>query len=518
MEFNNLNYFKEESFKDSYSIFFNLSIFLFFSILSASIYFLSNKYTVKSKSKLERIIRKEITELSLKINWPYFIKLDQGEISKKIIIEGEQIATGYMYLVSALSFILISITYLIVCLFLVKETLLILIIYSLISYNIFKFYSGKAKKFGLNLSSISSNIGKSSSAIFNNLKFIRSNSKEKIAREDSNKIFKEYANAYENALTASYKSKQINEILSSIFIFTAILFTFAINNKSPDILLSLSLFLRLAPKVYNSQTRLLDAIALISWPKKYQETLDWAIKHSNEKMGNKIFNNKSKLEINFKSICFKYPESNEWIFKDANFRIYDKDLIGISGDSGEGKTTLIDIITGLIMPLKGNCYISGTNIKDLNLETWRSNIGIVLQETYLINDSIAANIALGHKSIDYKKIKNSLILSNAYEFVKKLPKSYEEQVFDRGSRFSGGEKQRIALARALYSNPMILILDEPTSALDKTSEKLFVNSLRKLYKKHTIIIISHKQNILNLCDKVFILKNKKIFQKNINFN
>ena len=512
LEFKNSISFNEEGILNT-SIIFYLLIFLSFSIISASIYFISNKYTVKSKSKLERIIRKEITDLTLEIDWPYFIQLDQGEISKTIIIEGEQIATGYMYFLSAISYILISLTYLIACLFLVRSTLLILIIYSLIAYNIFKYYSIKTKNLGRNLSSISSSIGKSSSAIFNNLKFIRSNSKENIARSDSNRIFRDYSKAYENALTASYKSKQVTEILSSIFIFVAILFIFLSNNKSPDIILSLTLFIRMAPKVYNSQTRLLDAVALISWPKKYEEKINWAFKYKNNQINeknNQTFNKKNKLEINFKSVSYRYPESNDWIIQDSSFVIRDKELIGISGDSGSGKTTLIDLLTGLIKPTKGKTYISGIDMNDINLESWRSNLGIVFQETYLINNSIAANIALGQKKIDDRKIKNALKLSNAFEFIKKLPNGYYEPVFDRGSRFSGGQKQRIALARALYSNPKVLILDEPTSALDENSEKLFIDSLIKLYKKHTIILISHKQNILNLCDKILVIKNKKI--------
>ena len=197
-------------------------IFLIFSVVSSIVFFISNKYLVICKSKLEMIIRKEITKRILDLDWPYFIHLDQGEISKTIISEGEQISTGFMYFLSAIIFFFISATYLIICLFLVKNTLIILIFYAFIAFKIYKHYSREANRLGKNLSSITSSIGKSSSAIFNNLKYIRSNGKENIALEDSNEVFQEFSNAYERSMTASYKSKQITEILTAIFIFIAV--------------------------------------------------------------------------------------------------------------------------------------------------------------------------------------------------------------------------------------------------------------------------------------------------------
>ena len=167
----------------------------------------------------------------------------QGEISKTIITEGEQISLGYFYFLSAITFLLISTTYFIICIFLVKNTLIILIFYALIAYKIYEYYSKKARRLGKNLSLITSNIGQSSSSIFNNLKYIRSNGKETIAKEDSNKIFKEFAKAYEKSMTASYKSKQVTEILTAIFIFIAIIYIYFYRHVNADLILSLSLFI-----------------------------------------------------------------------------------------------------------------------------------------------------------------------------------------------------------------------------------------------------------------------------------
>ena len=151
--------------------------------------------------------------------------------------------------------------------------------------------------------------------------------------------------------------------------------------------------------------------------------------------------------------------------------------------------------------------LSGENLNNINLNSWRERLGIVMQDNFFKNDTLSSNIALG-KKIHKKKIKEVLIRANAWDFISLLPKGIDELILDRGLRFSGGERQRIALARALYHDPEVLILDEPTTGLDKISENKLISSLKKLKGKINIIIISHKKEVVEICDKVLTLDNK----------
>lgn len=484
-------------------------IFFIFAILSAYIYYLSNVYIVQSKCKIERYIRNEITDITLNIKWEYYLKLSQGDISKSILSEGQNISEGYMYFLQSFAYSLIAITYFIVCLIVVPDTFLILILYGFLAYRIYIYYSKRAMLLGNDLSSITSNIGNWTASIFNNLKYIRTISKDKVAKKESKDIFLKFSNSYSKAMIAKYKSKFITEILTIFFIFLAIIYILLSKSTTSNLILSLSLFIRMSPKVYNAQSKLLDSIAMISWPKLHYKKISWAKRFSqiDKKPQEGLINFDGNIIFN--SVCFEYPDS-ESIIENLNLEIKKKESIGIMGKSGSGKSTFLDLLTGIIKPKKGNILISGTNIENINNNYWREGIGFVMQENYFKNDSIMANIALGEKHIDESKIKKSLIMANAWNLVKNLPNGINEIIYDRGMRFSGGERQKLALARALYSDPNILILDEPTTGLDKISEKEIITSIKKLIGSMIVIIISHKSEVIKICDRVLILENKKL--------
>ena len=230
--------------------------------------------------------------------------------------------------------------------------------------------------------------------------------------------------------------------------------------------------------------------------------------------------------IDLKNISYNYPNSQRTSLKNINLSIPNSSRVGIMGQTGCGKTTMVDIILGLLDPEKGTLEVDGQIIKDQNRRSWQRSIGYVPQQIYLSDDTIAANIAFG---VDPKDINKDLVeraskIANLHEFViNELPDQYETSVGERGIRLSGGQRQRIGIARALYHNPKVLILDEATSALDDLTEKAVMEAIHNLDKNITIIIIAHRLSTIKNCDIVYLLekgelKNTGTFEEIIKAN
>ena len=217
-------------------------------------------------------------------------------------------------------------------------------------------------------------------------------------------------------------------------------------------------------------------------------------------------------DIEFKNICFAYPEQKR-IFDDFNLKIKNGEKVGIVGLSGNGKTTLINLLQRAYDIQEGQILIGGTNIKKLTQQSLHQNMAIIPQETVLFHRSIKDNIAFGAENVSERKIKNAAKKAYADEFIKNLPKKYDSLVGDRGCKLSGGEKQRIAIARAILRNSPILILDEATSALDSEAEKVVANAISNLLGKKTVIAIAHRLSTLKNMDRIIYLEHGKITEE-----
>ena len=199
------------------------------------------------------------------------------------------------------------------------------------------------------------------------------------------------------------------------------------------------------------------------------------------------------------------------IFDKVSLSINSGHIIGILGESGSGKSTFLDLLSGLIKPVNGKICVDGIDI-NLNLKDWQKNIGYITQNTFLMHGSVKENIAFGIEdiNIDKKNLLNAIELSQLKNFIEKLPDGVNTDIFYNSSNISGGQAQRIAIARALYRKNKILILDESTNSLDLQTERKFLGDLIKLKNICSIILVSHKLETLSICDQIYELKNKKL--------
>ena len=215
-------------------------------------------------------------------------------------------------------------------------------------------------------------------------------------------------------------------------------------------------------------------------------------------------------DINFENVDFKYKDNPEKILKNINLTVKKGETVAFVGNSGGGKSTLVNLIPRFFDVSNGSIKIDGTDIRNYDIKSLRKAIGIVPQETFLFAGTILSNIRYGRQNATREEIVEAAMQANAHEFIESLPDGYDTEIGERGVKLSGGQKQRIAIARAILENPQILILDEATSALDNESEKLVQDALEKLMKGKTTFVIAHRLTTIENSNKIVVIQKGEI--------
>jgi ABC-type bacteriocin/lantibiotic exporter with double-glycine peptidase domain len=323
---------------------------------------------------------------------------------------------------------------------------------------------------------------------------------------------KQYSKIEENINFISIIPKYYIELLGVISFLIAFKILSLNSYQNSEIILILGVFAASALKILPSINKIINAMVKIKY--SYSSVNVVCNEVNLKKYFFKNVRNKKNISVKkliLNKVDFKYQDKKYFLFKNINLKIPFNKIIGVFGKSGSGKTTLIDLIIGLLKPGKGNVYADDINIYK-NLRFWQDNIAYVQQFSYFTEDSIKKNIAFGSKcnSIEPKDIYYYLNIVGLKKFVENLPKKIDTKMSELGNNFSGGQRQRLNLARALYLKKDILILDEATNSLDEKSEKEIIKKILSLSTKKTIFIITHKKNIAKYCDLIIRVDKGKI--------
>jgi len=500
---------------------FFLGIIVFLLLLISLIFKSATTYMqLRFTLMREYSIGKKLIENHLKQTYSWFLDQNSSNISKKIFSEVSQVIdrglSPMMTLITQGTVVIGIITLLIF----IDLNLVIIIGSTLVLFYllIFKKINNYLNKIGGERSELNKKRFKAISEVFGAIKEVKLGGIEKLYVDQFSILSYEYAKNQSSSQIISQLPRFGLEAIAFGGIIIIMLALMKQGKNFVDVMPIIALYAfagyRLMPalqQVYSASTQLKYAEASIN--ALYNDIFSCDLKNLRENKTNKL---KLTKKISLNGINYCYPNSSKIILEDISLEIKAKSKVGIIGCTGSGKTTLVDIILGLLETQKGTLKIDGSIINDKNLRCWQNSIGYVPQQIYLSDDTIAANIAFGSDPLD---VDNSIVehvskLANLHKFViNELPEKYNTNVGERGVKLSGGQRQRIGIARALYKNPQVLILDEATSALDNSTEKIVMDAINNFSKDLTIIIIAHRLGTLKGCDVIFLLDKGKLVNK-----
>jgi ATP-binding cassette, subfamily B, bacterial PglK len=345
--------------------------------------------------------------------------------------------------------------------------------------------------------------------IFLGIKEIKIFKLNKKVREKYLEILRKFVKAKQNTELIILLPKNFFEFIIILFLGIFLIVLYGNNYSFELILIKIGIFAFASFKLLPLFNRLNTNLQYLNNRKYSQEKITSLLDH-NDKLENIKPTNVKFDDLIFKDVFYSYNHDNNFIIKNLNLKISKGQKIGLYGNSGVGKTTLLNLISGFILPTSGESLINNINIKDKNINLL-NNISYVSQNVFLFNETIEYNIVLENdpKKINYELLNKIISITGMHKIFDDT-KDIKFKLIELGSNLSGGQKQRIGIARALYKNSEILLLDEPTNALDSKSETDLLKRLFDFYKDKTIILISHREEILDTCDKVLTFSNDKI--------
>ena len=504
-------------FSDSYSYFVFLSIMLIF------IYFVKNMYVIWMNNNIYRFAYKNQKELACRLltsylrqPYSFFVNHNSADFIRNLnedtIYFFETVIASLQFAAEIMVCAMLGITLLVMDTTLTLGMIIILLLFFLI---VFRKLKRNLEKKGTRCRGYRAEMNKWILQATGGIKETKILEKEQFFIEKYEGLYNYFAEDYRRYKMYAFLPRPLMESVSVCALLLIVVIKI-INGADMTVFVPiLSVFAVAVFRMLPSFNRLATYVSQIMFNKASVEAIYNDLKELEteeefpieEKIKDIPFNN----EIRLKDICFRYPDAEEDVVSDVELVIPKGKSVAFIGASGAGKTTLADIILGVLSAQKGNILVDGTPIDAMSRE-WHKKVGYIPQTIFLMDDTIRNNIAFGIESskINESQLEKAIDGAQLKEFIDSLPEGLNTEIGERGVRLSGGQRQRIGIARALYFNPEILVLDEATSALDNDTESAVMEAIDNLAGTKTLLIIAHRLTTIKNCDIVYEIKDKKV--------
>lgn len=466
-----------------------------------------------------RYLRVVLYEETIKAEWTCLIDKKKSDITNSFTVEINRIAAGTIYFLRIISQFILSLAQVYIA-FLMSSTLTIFVIACGIAIFIFMNNTLKeSKRLGASLQCINKELLSEITEQLNGIKEIKSYGIEKTQLE----VFNEITSKVEDNMVSFVKiqSKPVAYYKISAAVVISMFFYLSINyfNITPvSMIVIIFIFARLWPIFSSFQSDLQNIFGMMPAFISLKE-LSSELKANKENIyfsSNGCDSGKLVLQncVKFNNISFNYRDNSQGFkLRNISFEIPSRKITAFVGRSGAGKSTIVDLLLGLIKPNDGYISIDDNIIEETLVSSWRNAIGYVPQDSFLLNTTIKENLLRFNQRATEEEVYEALELSAAKEFIEKLPDGIETIIGDRGVKLSGGERQRIVLARALIRKPQVLVLDEATSALDNENEYKIQNAVEGLKGKITVVIIAHRLSTIKNADNIIVVDNGEVVEQ-----
>jgi ABC-type multidrug transport system fused ATPase/permease subunit len=480
-------------------------------LLSALLRYLADVAALRLQANVEESLRSRMTGALLNMAWPSFLKLSLGETGKSVLIEATQVGVGTQYIVSAIGYTLIAASFIVVALVISPLMTAATLVFGAFMALVYRAAGKRAGDVSRHLSGEAAELTETTTDVFGNAKFYRSSGLREtaIARADSG--YHAWRNLFYRVQKWQPMTRLVFDTAGLVFIAGILGLSLLASSSSPlKPLVFLALFYRLAPKLQQAQGGILGARTQASWWTTWKERYDTAISDVEPPSGSTALTTPPTLA--FDEVSYSFPGHDVPAVHDVSWELPADGCVAFVGESGGGKTTLLDLVTGLMVPTSGSVTLDGRNLREMDLESWRRRVGFVMQDAPIFFGTVLENIAWGSDAPDRARADRAAELAHLGDVLRAMPDGLDTHLGQKGARLSGGQRQRVALARALYREPWLLVLDEATSALDGDSERVIQDALVSLKGQCSMLVVAHRIKTVQLADRILVLVGGRVVE------